>query len=1716
MGKKEGLEGEEMRDYMAKNAAMNAVMGLPITAISGRTGAREARKAISESASDAFNKTVKLTKDEGLELKDLLVKAKKTDLTPQETSRLTELRNKATAGTTVTSKGKIVAKSADDVDNIMTKADNAVETSTVKAETPTVKETTAIKAETQAANNGTNIKAKQLEVINKSNPMEDSYHTGIREESDIKTFKEAIEDSDAGFTPDYTAEMASKALNDGEITVYSSKPIEDGAFVSPSKMIAKDYAGGGKVYEQKVSVDDVAWIDATEGQIAKIADIHADVNKGRNKSNMSFKERVLRKASTISESEVLRSRIKPSKLSDPEKEIANEYIKAVDRPTMAFVKEIKSLKDKSIVGKFNHEICTVSKREASDILRITGINVEGRTHNINGSTVMHIEKRHGINGQADNTMSEDADIARMGYVLKNYDTVDKLAVSELDDSTFQLSKAWQNSRKGDETSNELADVIRYEKKVDGTYYVVQAVQDANTNRLQIISAYMSNKNSNTMTGTLDKTVQHLTSETVVTSVANPKIAQDGVEVNLVGRKSTSGGGKSTESVSPKEVVERAQKLPTKEEVNATAIRAMKEVEESYGGSSEMMQTMVDGMDKGFFSKLKGESRDNAIKRANSELENLGYEEMKNQFVRSPITEDPKMVAARAQTLYNEIDRMIKAGIGDERQLRLDKVDVVSRLSATSNFGGRATQAMKDFLTATPEGKIRTVNKEIEKLQKKYASVLKGKEIEVDQAKLEKLATAEGAEKEEILDDINRDIWSQIPVSLFEKMNEIRHCFMLFNVKTHGRNIIGNSVFRAVRFMSDELEAAILKNKKVKAKIESKGGTIDKVHVDFKEVSENKDFLNDEFNAIYSTSGSKNRYKEIEANRPEDMPVTGNKLMDKLIQINYAALEKEDLKGALKPAFDKAYVSWCKARCPKDMNLADFMKNMSDSNKKKARHYALTQGEYATFRDTCAFSSWLTGKKQKFATMKGKSMWGTLGYRALDVALEGVIPFVKTPVNVFLRSVDYSPVSLFKAMGDLARADSAETVKRGIHELATGLTGTGVAGLGFFLSYQGFVTVKAGEESGDAYYDRDMGYQDYSIQITPPFGNPDDKTWSWTIDWASPTQMSFFLGAALQKGFDKKGFTGQDGMNLLFSLTAPMTDTSFMSSAKDTAMMFMERATRGSEEKETDFGGATVQLLLGDIPKNYISSFVPQLVAQTAGFTDKYQRDTRSTVENEFLRGWDSSLKQLVNKVPGFRQLLLNPKLDRKGNEKKNGENIATRLVNSYFNPANVKEITEDKTDRELIQIRNHMDKDSDDYKYFFYNFTGNPSYNLANGKRMTYDEAYTYGKANRVKQNELIETMINSKSYKNMTWGMKADEVDDAHWIGTAVADLKTYGANYAIKSLTKSEYNKKEKETWQEYKRLNGAGEATNKAYMNYYINKETLRARSHADGDDMYRVKAITAILSGDDNLLSALDIHKKKVDDLKKYKKTLEKNGFKGNKLKEKAFQELSDACCEIMSNVNKAEVSSASKGVKSVSAGIVAANGNQIAERVYRALGHNWNSAQAGGGLMLKYNKDDKYSVKRIMQMKSELRTQFDTNDSGSINKSEVIEYIDSLGIKSDDEKACLYEVLYSGGNYKNPYKSQIDDHLKWGKNRDTDSSSGSGGYGGYGRRYGRRGRSGGSGGSGGSSKGTMPKTESGAIDGKVTNPFKNSDVTKPSNLDDAYRKKLKKLREETRK
>lgn len=129
--------------------------------------------------------------------------------------------------------------------------------------------------------NTTPLKRAQYYIIQKTNPMWDDYHLGIRSPKDIKTFQEVVDEGEGFEWGDFDLDDAKKALKKGTIRVYSSYAIKNGTFVSTSYQQALQYAGMNpqNVHSRVVALDSVAWINGDEGQYAKVYKSDLDDSK---------------------------------------------------------------------------------------------------------------------------------------------------------------------------------------------------------------------------------------------------------------------------------------------------------------------------------------------------------------------------------------------------------------------------------------------------------------------------------------------------------------------------------------------------------------------------------------------------------------------------------------------------------------------------------------------------------------------------------------------------------------------------------------------------------------------------------------------------------------------------------------------------------------------------------------------------------------------------------------------------------------------------------------------------------------------------------------------------------------------------------------------------------------------------------------------------------------------------------------------------------------------------------------------------------------------------------------------------------------------------------------------------------------------------------------------------------------------------------------------
>lgn len=170
-----------------------------------------------------------------------------------------------------------------------------------------------------------------------------------------------------------------------------------------------------------------------------------------------------------------------------EQAVIDAYQAAVDENLVEYIEAVQNNQG----GKMpKYPLTNVSDRAASDIKQLTGVDVAGDKVQIESRIIEHILKDHGENGISDHSMRDINDIARIQYVIDNYDSIEHGGTS----SAYVYQN--QNGR------NAQAQTVVMKKKVNGTYFVVEAVPDTKKKTVYITSAYMSKDGTQKAAGSL--------------------------------------------------------------------------------------------------------------------------------------------------------------------------------------------------------------------------------------------------------------------------------------------------------------------------------------------------------------------------------------------------------------------------------------------------------------------------------------------------------------------------------------------------------------------------------------------------------------------------------------------------------------------------------------------------------------------------------------------------------------------------------------------------------------------------------------------------------------------------------------------------------------------------------------------------------------------------------------------------------------------------------------------------------------------------------------------------------------------------------------------------------------------------------------------------------------------------------------------------------------
>lgn len=161
--------------------------------------------------------------------------------------------------------------------------------------------------------------------------------------------------------------------------------------------------------------------------------------------------------------------------------VIKEYQAATDNDLAEFALDVL-MSDSDEANGWFYALEPVSDRAAADMQRITGVDAHGYRQGIHGSRINHIDIHHGKRSGGDKSMKDINDVARMQYIIDHYDNAEP----------GKGTSAYRTNRK-DGTQGPSKTVV-FSKKVDNTYYLVEAVPDTAAKTVYVVSAYMQKNN----------------------------------------------------------------------------------------------------------------------------------------------------------------------------------------------------------------------------------------------------------------------------------------------------------------------------------------------------------------------------------------------------------------------------------------------------------------------------------------------------------------------------------------------------------------------------------------------------------------------------------------------------------------------------------------------------------------------------------------------------------------------------------------------------------------------------------------------------------------------------------------------------------------------------------------------------------------------------------------------------------------------------------------------------------------------------------------------------------------------------------------------------------------------------------------------------------------------------------------------------------------------
>lgn len=610
--------------------------------------------------------------------------------------------------------------------------------------------------------------------------------------------------------------------------------------------------------------------------------------------------------------------------------------------------------------------------------------------------------------------------------------------------------------------------------------------------------------------------------------------------------------------------------------------------------------------RGFIQTIKdSEKTPTAMKDIESVYRPKSVPEMQ-QAAKEFITANPEEAMTRAFNPQSEMDIRIGDSlinhyieIGDFTRAK----EVGKKMSEAGTDFGRAVQAFSDYDKTTPEGALRFAQTTINKYNK--ANPEKALEITNDQVKslFDRARAIQempiGRERNLQAGQLYEEIQNLIPSTIGDKVITVWKAGLLTSLRTHERNLIGNTMHAGAEITKDAIASPLDKLMSLRTGQRTKTFTVQGMKSGAKEGLQNSaDVLRYGFDPEEAISKYDVRHVTW-GNNPIEQ---GLKKYTNAVFRSLGAADKPFYQSAYaRSLYDQAGAAAINAGRKGDKAfIEDLVKNATENMKMIATRDAST----ATFKNETTMGKAIAAVKREFGTahtVNGVRISGEIP----GFITEMIAPFTGVPSAVASQMAAYSPIGLVKGAyktGKVLVKNLPELQRLASEELSRGIVGTGIMGLGAYLTAKGLMTGNPKDAKEARQWELE-GKQANSIMI--------GGRWR-SINSVGPEALIALAGSKLQ--------------------SSDTTSKAVSNIGKDFMSQTFLQGVQGPLNAINEPDRYAQSYIKGQV-----SSVVPNVIKDVSSSFDPLQRETNSVGEG------------LQSAIPGLRNSLL-PKRDALGNE----------------------------------------------------------------------------------------------------------------------------------------------------------------------------------------------------------------------------------------------------------------------------------------------------------------------------------------------------------------------------------------------------------------------------------------------------------------------------------